>query len=265
MKITLQSDFVQFYDHLMFPPDGADRTWVRNSRSTMTRKDMFQYLVNCGFKTPINGVVKDTVPMIKQIVRKQYGMEDEPKIELATSLTDHVVQQATKAKEEQELETMFRFEQEKQVANLSRVVVYTDEFAHRGEGKILLDGKDALAKYPDLHCSQYIPTRPDGGSASERVVTVGQNNFRLECASDDWRSNYGKEAVTAVTHKFPGVPAFLVNTPIFAIDYVRYGNEFLAIDFNESPDLDVLKKFLEPNEVYEILEEFFNRTPQPAN
>lgn len=257
VKISLSSDFKQFYDHLFYPAQDTAVVWQRNTRGTMNRKDMFQYLMNGGFKTPINGVVKDVVPVIIRVAKSQVGMDD-PKIELATNLTSDTIQKATKSSEEQQFETLIKLEQEKQLQELSRVVVYTDEYAHRGAGKVLVSASEAVAKYPDHYCSQYIPTRPDGGSASERVLSIGQTNFRIEFASDEWRSNCGDSSF-AITHRFVATPVFLVNSPIFAIDYIRHGNEFIAIDFNESPDVDLIKKYMSDVEIYAIVEEFITK------
>lgn len=257
MRIHLKTDFPkpQFYDHLFFPETGSDKTWTRMQRGTLNRKDMFTYLMNCGFKVPINGVVKDIVPTIVEVVKRENGVED-TKIEVAAALTETAVQEATKTKEEIELEAMFKAEQQWQVQEHTRIVVYTDEYAHRGEGKILVTAEEALDKYPDLYCSQYVPTRPDGGSASERVVTVGGTCFRIEQASSDWRSNCGPDAEFAITHSFAATPIWLVNTPIFAIDYIRCGNQFLAIDFNEAPDINPLEKYLSSTSVYDVVSNF---------
>lgn len=108
------------------------------------------------------------------------------------------------------------------------VVVYLDETAHRGDGKVLLSIDDARRDYNDYYCSGYIKSN----SRSERRLVIGTRAFILEYKSDDeWRSNCGDVGIsvksTTDRDKLPYDFAF----PMYAIDFVN-GK---AIDFNIAP------------------------------
>ena len=69
------------------------------------------------------------------------------------------------------------------------VVVYTDEFKHRGEGKVLLSGLQATNRFPSKYASEYIDFKK---GESYRLLQVGNRSFWYEYKSaTDWRSNCG--------------------------------------------------------------------------
>jgi len=55
-----------------------------------------------------------------------------------------------------------------------KLVVYQDEHAHCGEGKVLMDAQDALDSSPEAYCSEYIPVTPSCVGISIRHLQVGQ-------------------------------------------------------------------------------------------
>lgn len=131
------------------------------------------------------------------------------------------------------------------------LVVYKDEFAHCGEGKILCQNSLARFEYPNLLASKFIPTTEDYllQSASRRILVVGDRVFWLKYVSDGWMSNHAKNVEVHVINELPSRENFakrhkldfltLKNYPLFAIDLVSHfeTKEVFAIDFNSAPGL----------------------------
>lgn len=113
------------------------------------------------------------------------------------------------------------------------VVVYLDQMAHQGEGKIKIPMRQAITEYPDHLCSVYIPPKT-GQVRSLRYLQVGNKRFWLKYASkDDWRSNYGDVEIEVLTQVKDGYHA-KIHYPLFAIDFIANTNELMAVDFNIS-------------------------------
>ena len=117
------------------------------------------------------------------------------------------------------------------------LVVYLDETAHRGEGKIRLGFKEALDAYPDQFASMYIHP-PQDLAQSTRYLAVGDRAFWLRYESvDDWRSNCGNVRITVLREEKTG--RYPIPFALYAIDFVPIGqlNERLAVDFNVAPGI----------------------------
>lgn len=132
------------------------------------------------------------------------------------------------------------------------VVVYTDELAHAGEGKILVSPQLAVKQYPDHYASFYIKTTSDGidgvnGTAeSYRLLQIGSRNFYLRYRSEgSWQSNSGNDVQIELMERQhiwefgEREGSLLKGKPLFAIDFVKPldANLSLAIDFNTAPGL----------------------------
>jgi hypothetical protein len=122
----------------------------------------------------------------------------------------------------------------KQHPEIKRVVVYTDELAHCGEGKILIDTKAIPEAYDHLYCSEFIEC---SYGCSYRLLSIGGITHWFKHASvDDWRSNHGDGDL------FPVEPDLIlpicnkIKNPVWAIDFVLDENKnLLAIDLNPAP------------------------------
>ena len=115
-----------------------------------------------------------------------------------------------------------------------KLVVYTDERSHRGEGKLLLGSKEAMEQYPGSYASEYIESAPQ----SLRLLQVGIMRWMLSYRSDDaWRSNVGSEVEISILSEHVGY-SLKIAAPLFAIDFVtdRKGAQY-AVDFNVAPGL----------------------------
>lgn len=117
-------------------------------------------------------------------------------------------------------------------------VVYTDELAHRGEGKLLVPLSEAAERHPACFASLFAaqPGRP----VAFRHVRFGRLAFwlRQRGAAGGWRSNRTDEeqvlskSLTAAPNPVPRV--------LWAIDFIPSAEGLLAVDFNTAPDLATL-------------------------
>lgn len=117
-------------------------------------------------------------------------------------------------------------------------VVYLDEYAHSGHGKILMPLSEALEKHPDCFASLYVPTtlRP----VILRLARFGQWAFwlRQQGCSGQWRSNLqDSEVVLGKAHCATPNP---IPRVVWAIDFVPSAFGLLAVDFNTAPELSTL-------------------------
>lgn len=203
MKIKLNSDFIDCYDH-WFDPDGE---LVLNRRMDQgpNRIEMYKMLNAIGLKTPKFGMVAD----LYKDLAGQWGGKD----------------------------AMKQAEYDK----LIEMVVYTDISAHAGEGKIKCSLEEARDKYPGHFAAQHIPnTSKMYASRTERLLMIGCKQLWLEYISkDDWRSNCGDVQIVELgvgnVHDIAHLAINELQIPLYAIDFVIVGNERLAIDFNVSP------------------------------
>lgn len=125
----------------------------------------------------------------------------------------------------------------KEYPQLIDVVVYLDERAHRGEGKVKVLLPEALETYPNHLVSQYIPALPSGAGLSWRYLQVGDKVFWLRyCSRDDWRSNCGDVKVEVLSRERDGYHPRIAY-PLFAVDFVPAGKTLYAIDFNVAPQV----------------------------
>jgi hypothetical protein len=141
---------------------------------------------------------------------------------------------------------------------LGWVVVYHDEFAHRGEGKELLRFYDALQKYPDKYASHFwFDVRSDEGKAvSTRELQIGNRCWEL-CYTGYgpgvWRSNNAPTVTVEVVKEIrPWTSEVLKQYPLFAIDFVHVK----AVDFNTAPQIKGtgLENILTSLECYQLIE-----------
>lgn len=119
---------------------------------------------------------------------------------------------------------------------LTDVVVYLDETAHKGEGKVKMPLSEALEKYPDHLATEYIQVLPAFASCSWRYLQVGDKRFWLQYFSrNDWRSNCGEVEIKVLSKEKDGYcPS--IKYPLFAVDFLPAGHLY-AVDFNISPQI----------------------------
>ena len=134
------------------------------------------------------------------------------------------------------------------------VVVYVDESAHMGQGKVWLSAKEALERFPKAWCSEFVA--PAGRAV--RHFQFGSRCFTLPFQSGgDWRCQVGKGSYSYAApgsrhaHLFP----VAIPYPYWAIDFVP-GTD-MATDFQFVPGTtdDRLDHWMSPREMYQALQE----------
>jgi len=230
-NIYLQSDFIEPYDKYLHDPMGEIR-WKRLSRGGRNRKDIFKLLYN---------YVKSTKPLENNVV--PHG----------------TVRELYEKYEEREVNGIWNanWDHTGICSSFSNLVIYTDDMAHRGEGKKIVDVENAIEEYPNMYASVLLRNNQNY-SISYRELFIGNMVFKLTYISltDDWRSNCGHVVITydgSSTYNnydnlfFTCKLGTHITSPIFAFDYIEipvetsqfpYGcSEKFYIDFNESPGL----------------------------
>lgn len=119
------------------------------------------------------------------------------------------------------------------------LIIYLNEYSHRGEDKIKIKKCDINKQYYDKYCSLYINTEKDDiKGLSTRYLQIGNRSFWVEYASyDDWRSNYGENGYIKVIDEVMDDEKISLDVkyPVFAIDFVKNKHYKYAIDFNSAP------------------------------
>lgn len=136
-----------------------------------------------------------------------------------------------------------------------QVVVYLDERAHRGEGKVLLPIRDAYTKHPDSLCSLYCPSYDSHESVSYRLLQIGDRRWWLRYRSfGNWQSNHGEGDIHCYGEL---TKQWAIPLPLYAIDFVQaHDGSYLAIDFNKAPGLQFtgLEKSIQGGEIVDLIE-----------
>ena len=228
-RVGIVSDFIDFYDHAFYPRAEADVLWDRRSRTTMSKAEQFATLEELGFKVPEHGSVTEVYQKVKE---KFPGFSEELFLLYAETV---------------------------------KVVVYLDEYAHRGEGKILTTLGDAIKEYPYLYCSRFVESQPSvpgiEHATSYRHLQVGRKSFCLRYTGyGSWMSNHAEEV--EVEFLFEGFEArgplsSQVPFPVFAVDMVQCGPWLYAVDFNTAPGIGGTGIDLSPGEIYQLVAEWF--------
>jgi len=136
----------------------------------------------------------------------------------------------------------------KRYISYDKLVVYLDENLHRGEGKILIDMKEAVKKYPNHYASIYLNDYKNVCASSYRHLWIGKECFSFMYQSlTDWRSNYGHVNIIYLG-KNTIKNLSIKGHSIFALDFIKIWNDngycckggvFINhyIDFNISPGI----------------------------
>jgi hypothetical protein len=149
--------------------------------------------------------------------------------------------------------------------NFDKVVVYTDEFLHAGNGKELMRLEYAIQDYPGHFASEFIPTStyPDKLSRSLKEIWVGHHCFILRIQTEgDWRTN----APGAYKHIEIVDYHYAENTyaPLYAVDYaLDMQGGIWAIDLNLAPGLrgTGVSELMEGKEAAEAIKEWIRSRP----
>lgn len=147
------------------------------------------------------------------------------------------------------------------------VIVYVDNYSHRGEGKLKMTYEEALDKYPNSLCSLYIQGNSEYAT-SFRELFIGNHQFKLRYINknkDEWRSNYGEDVeVKLISHceiYNKKCSRFIAGNiyPIYAVDFIQNTEgKLFYIDFNTSPSIKYtgIEDICKPTEIYNLIENY---------
>ena len=223
--MKLLSDYDQWYDGVF---DDRPPTFHRLAFTAggLSKRAQFDLFASLQLPTPIHGTVAELAATIAS--QRWPGLAAQPPAALRSAF---------------------------------RCVVYLDEHAHRGEGKELLNLEEALARYPQVLASVYVPA--DGIPAAFRLVRFGRWGFwlRQEGAAGQWQSNRRDREVILEKNRWDSPNP--IARVLWAIDFIPSPTGLLAIDFNTAPQLVTLgeAKALSDEEVALELEHVARHDP----
>jgi hypothetical protein len=146
-----------------------------------------------------------------------------------------------------------------------KVVIYLDDYEHRGNGKKLMFLRDARHLYPNFYASEFI----ESNVTSYRELWLGNLHFVLKYSSDDiWRSNVGNVKIDIEVEHIIYSYKRKFKFPIYAIDYVinpftdNKSYKYLAIDLNTSPMIKGtgLENIIMAKEMADSIKDYVNKT-----
>lgn len=200
MRIALASDFLDYYDHVFLTPRHPEVDWTWER---MSRNGISRRQALRALET--QGFRVPQHGLVKDLVPNLVSQLNIPGVEKILSL-----------------------------------VVYVDEHAHAGEGKVLLEAREALERFPDSFACQYLPVFPHGRGTSVRWLRIGGKQSWLRYDSmDDWRSNCGDvriELAGLIDKPFSDSLLWRLG-PMVAVDFLPIGGRLYAIDLNTAPGL----------------------------
>ena len=226
------TDFRDYYDHHFLGRwQNSLLVFERLTSGGMPRTQMLPFLESQGLRVPRYGICKKLVPRLKS--------DFFPKSNLAANFGD-----------------------------IACVVVYTDESAHCGEGKIIQTWNQAERNYPNSFATEFITVLQNNMGYSLRYLRVGVRQFWLSYSSaNDWRSNCGDVTIELLCEEKKcrkELPAGKWTAPLFAIDFLPVGSLLYAVDYNIAPGLmgSGLERIMSAHDVYdEISQTLLSRQP----
>lgn len=165
-EIGLKSDFLDYYDHCFRASLFAEKHYERFATRGLFRWCVFHILESFGIPVPLHGPVRD----FPNILRSYFSS-------LVKDLEFDDREKALKLLAGED----------------TKLVVYKDPLAHRGEGKELMPLGEALECYQDCYASLYLSHY--FLAISVRYLVIGNDYHAVivyrNRKPEEWRSNYG--------------------------------------------------------------------------
>ena len=222
LLIGLKSDFTDYYDHWFVGSwQSPSLHYYRFTYDDVPRSEIFRWMDERGIPVPYFGLVND---LYKKTVKERWGKDS------------HIF------------------------GEVVNFVVYTDEYAHASQGKLLLTANEAIETYPQYFAVEFIPTNPLCLGLSYRYLRVGRRQFWLRYKSlDSWMSNYGSVEIQYLCEEKKADSFYF--DPVCAIDFITDGIKFYAVDYNKSPRLSRtgIDEVVPAKEVYNWIEEYYEQ------
>jgi hypothetical protein len=183
--------------------------------------------------------------------------------------------------------TLNYLKNELKVKDEDLIVVHTDEYAHAGDGKILMSLAQAIHAYGEDTCKATIflstTSNAINKSISYRLLCIGRGNYYwLKYTSNSWASNIDNISINlfpsgqvpeffkAITERqrnniIKNLESTLISKyPMWAIDFIEAHKPFLsnlyyAIDLNTAPGLKYtgIDDILNPLDIYNLVYNHF--------
>ena len=135
-----------------------------------------------------------------------------------------------------------------------KFVVYIDDYAHSGQGKILID-RHQVPQYTNTLASLYMPEKP---ALSLKKIVIGNRIFWAKYqSSHTWKSNVGDYTELHEPYEDLGINNELF--PLYTIDYVLGANYWWAVDLNTAPELGKLNLKISPEEIHQEIKNWYER------
>lgn len=143
-----------------------------------------------------------------------------------------------------------------------KLVIYHDQYRHRGEGKSLVSWTEGYEVYSDKFASIYVCDE-HMPATSYRYLRIGNTVVFLKYTSlNDWRSNCGDVQISQEYSLWRDVqdndPR---ETPLLAIDFVKSKHDIpFALDWNTSPGLKgtPMQELISASDIVRNIKEWFN-------
>jgi hypothetical protein len=116
------------------------------------------------------------------------------------------------------------------------LVVYTDPRKHNGQGKKIMTYGEAIASYSNFPASVYLK---DNKGMTIKVLQVGKKRFSITFKKNEDEESLNPGIISAI-QVMEDSYNMLVGLPIFSIDFIASGCEYVATDFNEVENLEKL-------------------------
>jgi hypothetical protein len=111
-------------------------------------------------------------------------------------------------------------------AHTQKLVVYKNPLKHQFQGKTVMDRDEAMEMYPNALASHFYS---ECSYKTYKYLQIGKRRWQLELEAFGEELREGK--MIGYTELEPGYNnAF--STPIFSVDYLLVGEEYVAIDCN---------------------------------
>lgn len=149
-----------------------------------------------------------------------------------------------------------------------QLIVYTDEFAQGGKGKIKIRASEAKRLYGSCFCSEFLESPKKQHPSSLRYLQLGNRRWWLRYVNltqnpSEWRSNFGPDVEVRVIEEVKGLEYHPdIQEPMFSIDFIPT-MPLLAVDFNLAPRLQGtgIDEVLAPGDAFRLLRDahrYFN-------
>jgi len=118
-------------------------------------------------------------------------------------------------------------------------IAHMDTRANGGEGKVLLDAKSCLEKFPSVFVTHFLGNVNARKYSVYKFVKVGSKAFGFIVTGSSWKADYSRDreislrCISAYDSYNDKIPYAL-----YSIDYVVFKGTVYAIDFNNAPHIE---------------------------